>query len=278
MSGKRWIDRLRVGWVLYRRDLLLALFSPSIYLCLSAACLLLAFFVVNYLNTVSQLSVLVSADPARIPLFFSVAFISLYLGVTSSISISSEREHRTLEVLFYGPVTPLARILSIFLRDLSVFLLAAVFFVLDILIASSFTNLALGPYSLSTIGASFFLVWPMVSFSLLLSSCFRRVRKAVLLFVTIFIGLAGLQIASSLLSAIPTESISLFLLYVKQAFLAVLRVSQWVSPFSYIARLNDTVLSGSTLHLGGYVLAAVGYSVLLLLLATAVLKRMDKSA
>jgi ABC-type multidrug transport system permease subunit len=269
---------LRVGWVLYRRDLVGTLLSPSVYAVVTAACLLLTFFMVSYLDTVSSLAVFVSEDPARIPLFFTMAFLSLYLGVASSISISAEREHRTFEVLFYGPVTPLLRLLSIFLRDLAVFLLAAVVFLLDLWIVSRLTNLSLGPGILRSIGFSFFLVWPMIGFSLLLSSLTRRVRKAVLLFVTIFVALAGLQIAAGLLSSIPAESISLFLLYVRRTLSALLQAAQWVSPFAYIARLNEPMGAGSPAGIGWILLAGILYAAVLLALAVLVLKKSDKSS
>ncbi len=277
MDRQSAVSRLQVGWVLYRRDLLATLLSPAIYVIVTAACLLLTFFVVSYLDTVENLAVFVSADPARIPLFFCVAFLALYLGITSSIAISTEREQRTFEVLFYGPVTPVQRLAAIFLRDLSVFLLAVLVFVLDLWVTSRVTNLSLGPGSLRSAGYSFLLVWPMIGFSLLLSSSVRRVRKAVLLFVTVFVVLAGLQIAQGLMYSIPSASASLFLLYVRRALSAFLDIVQWVSPFSYIARLNGSAGPGAAAGIGWVLPAAVLYALLLLALATLVLKKTDKS-
>lgn len=265
----------RVGWVLYRRDLLATLFSPAIYIVLTVACLLLTFFTVSWLDTVGSLSVLVSTDPARLPLFFCVGFLALYLGLTSSLSISSEREHRTFEVLFYGPVTSSLRIVSIFLRDLSVFLLAEGVFLLDLWVISRLTGISLGPDSLRGVLHSFLLIGPMIGFSLLLSALTRRVRKAVLLFVSVFVILAGLQIASGLLQAVPPSSLSLFLLAVRRALSALLAALRWISPFSYLARLNDPPGTGSPL--GWTLLAAVLYTLLLLALAILALKKADKS-
>jgi ABC-type transport system involved in multi-copper enzyme maturation permease subunit len=267
------VNHLRVGWVLFKRDFIGSLLSPAIYIAVTVACLISTFFVVNYLNTLNKVSVLVSVDPLSAPLFFAIALIALYIGVISSISITGEREHRTLEVLFYGPVTPWSLVLAKFSYGIAIFLFALAFFTLYLLVESTITNLALGPRSLKSIGISFFLVWPMVSFSLLLSAILKRVRNAVLLFIGIFLVLTGLQIAYGLLLSIPSESISLFLLYVREGLAILLKGLQWVSPFSYIAKATTDMSLNSPLSIGWSILFAFFYSSFLLILAIFVFKK-----
>ena len=267
------VNHLRVGWVLLKRDILGSLLSPAFYIAVTAACLLSTFLFANYLDTLNKVTVMVSVDPSSIPLFFAVALMALYLGVTSSISITGEREHRTLEVLLYGPVTAGSVVLSKFFRDLAIFLFGLVFFTVYLIVVSAMTNLALGPRSFWSIATSFFLVWPMISFSVFLSAALRRVRSAVLLFIGVFLGLAGVQIASSLLLHVPPESISLFLLYVREALVILSRWLQWVSPFSYIARTTMDMTIGVSRSAGWYVLIAFLYSSLLLVMAVLVLKK-----
>lgn len=266
-------NHLRIGWILFKRDFIGGLLSPAVYIAVTAACLISTFFVINYLNTLNKVSVLVSVDPLSAPLFFAVALMALYIGVISSISITGEREHRTLEVLFYGPVTPWTLVLAKFSYGIAIFLFAQVFFMFYLLIESIFTNLAFGPKTLKTIGVSFFLIWPMVSFSLLLSAALNRVRNAVLFFVGIFLALTGLQIAYGLLSGIPSESISLFLLYVREGLAILLKGLQWISPFSYIARATTGMPLSFPLPVGWSILFAFFYSSFLLIAAIFVLKK-----
>lgn len=267
------VNQLRVGWVLFKRDLLGSLLSPAVYIVITVSCLLSTFFVGNYLNTIDKLSVTVSVDPSSIPLFFTVSIMALYLGLTSSVSITSEREHRTLEVLFYGPVNHFSFVLSKFFRDLAILLLSLAFFTFYLFIESYLTNLAFGPDSIGSICISFFLIWPIVSFSLFLSAAVRRVRNSVLLFIAVFLALAGLQITYALLLGIPSQSISLFLLYIRETLAILLTALQWISPFSYLLGRSIDMGLGLSNTSGWYILFAVLYSALLLGLANLVLKR-----
>ena len=267
----------RVGATLYLRDLKAKLFSPFPYLLLALICLLSTYFLGNLLKVISSLSVMVSADPFQIPLFFSVIAIALYLGVTSSTSISHEREQRTLEVLFFGPVTAEVRILALFFRDISVFLISVAFFLVHALVYSLATNLSLGVLSLRTAALSLPLVCPMVGLSLLLSASCRRARTSVLLFVCLFVLLAGLQLASMVLASIPAESISLFVLYLRRALAVFLDWILWISPFSYISRIGGMLETGASRPMGWTVLAALTYTAGLLAAARLVLSKRGKS-
>ncbi len=264
--------RLRVVRTLYLRDLTTVLFSPYVYLLGVLACALASYFAGVFLTTVSSLSVLVSPDPLRIPLVFTAVAVAVYLGISSSIAITHEREQRTLEVLFYGPVTPGARIAALFLRDISVFLIVVAFFFLEALLVSLTTNLTLGASSLRAAGLSVALVCPMVGFSLLISAAFRKTRAAVLLFISLFVILSGLQLASMILDSVSAESASLFVLYLRRALSLFLSWARWLSPFAYIARVGEFLDAGAQAPTG-IVAAALLYAAGLLAAATAVLRR-----
>ena len=169
-SSKSHVNHFKIGWVLFKRDLIERLFSPITYIGMTVVCLLSTFMVVNYLDTLEKLSIIVSVDPSRATLFFAVIFMALYLGVTSSMAIAQEREHRTLEVLFCGPITYTTFVLSKFFRDVVVFFIFLIVLVGFLLVESQITNLALGPKSLQSIALSFFLIWPTLSICLLIGS------------------------------------------------------------------------------------------------------------
>ena len=269
----RAVNHLRIGWVLFKRDLTRSVFSPAPYIATTVSCLVSTFFVINYLDTLEKVSVLVSVDPSGVPLLVAIMLMSLYLGISSSISITDEKERRTLEILFYGPITSWTLVLAKFCRDISVFFFVLLFFVCYLLVASSITNLAIGPRSFKSIGIAFLLIWPMISFSLLLSSALQRVRNAVVFFVIIFFVLAGLQVSHNLLLRIPPESISLFLLYVRETLSILSKVLQWISPFSYIGQITFYVTGGVFRPADWHLLFAVLYSSIILITAALVLNK-----
>ncbi len=264
--------RLHVVRTLYVRDLSAALFSPFVYLLAVLACALASYFASVFLSTIGSLSVMVSSDPLRIPLVFTAFAAAVYLGISSSVAIAHEREQKTLEVLFYGPVTPAGRIAALFLRDLTVFVIVIVVFFVEALLVSWVTNLTLGALSLRAAAVSIPLVCPMVALSLLISAGTRKTRSAVLLFISLFLVLAGLQVVSMILDSIPAESASLFVMYVRRALFIFLSWIQWLSPFSYIARVGEFLEAGGQ---GVLWVAAVafGYALVLLAAAAAMLAR-----
>jgi hypothetical protein len=265
--------RMKRGKILYLRDLKSALYSPFPYILVTAVCLLSTYFLRNFMAAVSALSLTVSTDPSRLPLSVSVIAMALYLGITSSTSLSHEREQKTLEVLFYGPVTPAMRIGALFLRDLSVFLLALGFFFVHALVVALTANLAAGAQSLRTAGLSLPLVCPMIGLSLLLSAMCRKTRSSVLLFISLFVLMAGLQAVFAALSSIPLENASLFVLYIKRALSAFLEWAKWISPFSYLSRIGGMLSDGGPYEARWTVLAALAYSAALLAAACLALAR-----
>lgn len=264
--------RLLVLRTLYVRDFTSVLFSPFVYLLGFLVCALTSYFPGVFLTTVSSLSIMVSAGPLRIPLVSTVIAIAVYLGISSSIAIAHEREQKTLEVLFYGPVTPAERIGALFLRDLSVFLIVVALFFAEALFISLTTNLTLGAPSLRAAVLSVPLVCPMVGFSLLISSAFRKTRAAVLFFISLFVVFSGLQFTSMVLDSVPAESASLFIMYFRHALFLFLGWARWLSPFAYIARVGELIEAGGQ-SLAWTVAAALVYAFGLLGAATIVLRK-----
>ncbi len=267
--------RVKRGGILYLRDLKSSLFSPFPYILVTAVCLLSTYFLRNFMAAVYALSLTVSADPSRLPLSVSVIALALYLGITSSISLSHEREQKTLEVLFYGPVTPSMRIAALFLRDMSVFLMALGFLFVHALVVSLTANLATGAQSLRAAALSLPLVCPMIGLSLLLSALCRKARSSVLLFIGLFVLMAGLPAVFVVLSSIPLESATLFMLYIRRALSALLEWVKWISPFSYLSWIGG-MLPGNPSQAGVAVLGAAAYSAALFAAASLALARKGK--
>jgi len=267
------ISHLRVGWALFKRDLIERLLSPVTYIGMTLVCLLSTFMVINYLDTLEKLSIIVSVDPSSATLFFAVIFMALYLGVTSSMAIAQEREHRTLEVLFCGPITYTVFVLSKFFRDVTVFFIFLIVLTGFLILESEIANLAIGPKSLQSIGLSFFLIWPTLAFCLLISSLAKRVRIAILIFVVVIFILGIIQIAHSFLFSMPPDKISLFLLYIRQVLAIVLDVLQWISHISYIAAATGDMPVSIPISLFWYVLVGVLYSFCLLFFAITIMRK-----
>jgi ABC-type Na+ efflux pump permease subunit len=271
--GKTRINFLRVGWTLFKRDITERLLSPITYIGMTAVCLLSTFMVLNYLDTLEKLAIIVSVDPSRATLFFAVIFMALYLGVASSMSIAQEREHRTLEVLFCGPITHSTYVLSKFCRDVAVFFIFLVVLLCFLILESKITNVAIGPKSLYSIGLSFFLIWPTFAFCLLISSLVKRVRKAILIFIIVVFILGIIQAAHGFLYSMPPDNVSFFLLYIRQALTVVLAALQWVSHISYIAAATGGMPASVPISLFWYVMVGVLYSIGLLFLTITIMRK-----
>ena len=271
--NKTHISYLQIGWVLFKRDLTERLLSPVTYIGMTVVCLLSTFMVVNYLDTLEKISIIVSVDPSHATLFFAVIFMALYLGVTSSMAIAQEREHRTLEVLFCGPITSTTFVLSKFFRDVAVFFIFLIVLVCFLILESKITNLALGPKSLQSIGLSFFLIWPTLAFCLLISSLARRVRNAILIFIIVIFILGTIQVAHGFLYSMPPDKISLFLLYIRQVLAVVLTALQWISHLSYIAAATGGMPASIPISLFWYVVVGVLYSFCLLFLTITIMRK-----
>ena len=54
----------------------------------------------KYLSGIGDNNILIASDPLNFPLYISLVVVSFYIALISAITISSEKDRGTLEVLF----------------------------------------------------------------------------------------------------------------------------------------------------------------------------------
>ena len=248
----------RVMKTLFRRDFLYSLYSLGYYVAIFVSFFVSSFILKNFLDSIGEEDILVSAYPLNYPLYITLVIISLYLVILSGVSISREREQGTLEVLFYGPVTPGSFLWGKYLKDLCLGMVALGFTTLYFYLVSVLTNIGFTMGLVKALIMSIFLISCVVSFGLFVSSLTGRIRSSVLALVAILGAFLAIQFAYNALLGFEKESLSVPMLYVRQAMSYVFRGISWISPFAYLSRgLDSVVLENPLLYL-----ANIGYALL----------------
>ncbi len=257
----------KVMKTLLKRDLLYALYSWGYYGAIFASFLASSFLLKNFLDAIREEDILVSAFPLNYPLYITLIVISLYLVIMSAISISREREQGTLEVLFYGPVTPASFLWSRYLKDLTLGILALAFTALYFYVASVLTNLGFTIGLAKALIMGIFLISCVVSFGLFISSLTGRMRSSIITLMAILGAFLAIQFVYNMLLGIEKESLSPSLLYLRQTTSYLFRGINWISPFAYLSRgLDSVILENRTLYVT-HVLYCVIYSLVFVFLS-----------
>lgn len=258
---------------LSKRDLYSTLRSWGIYIAVFLSFLASSFILKNYLDSIKEDDILISADPLNYPLFLSVVIISFYLAILSAISISREKDQGTLEVLFYGPVSCPAYILGKYLKDILTYLVTLVLFVAYFWGVSFLTNLGFSYGLVKILLTSIFSVSCIVSFGLFISSLTGKMRNSIIWLIGILILFLAIQVGQTILLGMPEESLSPVLTYLGNTLFVISRIVSWISPFSYLTRGIDAVSLGNAFLYGLNILYSIIYSAILLSLSMFILKR-----
>ena len=105
-----------------KREFVSAINGSGIYFTIFLSLLITSIIIHNYLSAIEQETIFIISNPLSYPLFIATYISSFYLALTAAISISKEKENKTLEVLFYGPVDKYSFILSkYFIRNIDYF-------------------------------------------------------------------------------------------------------------------------------------------------------------
>lgn len=261
--------RIRSALRLARRELLAALHGPSLYVMVTVACLVAAVLIKSYLDYVDNNGTLVMSDPLKTPLLFAVVAMTGYLGLAAAAGLAGEREHGTLEVLFYGPVDAPTYIAGKMLGHLATYLLAIVVLGGFLGLSSLMTGMPLDGATLTLLAASVLPAACMIALGLLLAALVGRVRPALALTALALALLLLIDAGNQIAAAQPGDSL---LGSAAGLLSAASALTSWLSPFGYFWRASDGLGIGSA----GDVLVDLGlallYSVLLTLLAIMALR------
>ena len=200
---------------------------------------------------------MVMVNPLNYPLFIAVIIGATYLALTSTISVSREREQGTLEVLFYGPVDSTTYILAKFLEQLVTFVGMIAIYIVVFFVISKLTNFGMDGSFLAMAGLSILLAASIVAFGLFLSTFARSTRTSVILLLVLLVAFLAIDIVAGVLNSMSARDMSVTLIYARVAMDMLNRGLKWISPFAYLIRVVAIGLGGTS-----HILGSIGASLL----------------
>ncbi|MCD6231449.1 ABC transporter permease subunit [Candidatus Aerophobetes bacterium] len=250
------------------------IYGIGVYLAIFISLLISSFILKNYLDGIKDKGMLMMTDPLNYPLYITALISSFYLALMSSLSISREKDHRTIEVLFYGPIDHASFVIAKYINDILVYLIMTLFFLAYFFLISFLTNFTFSFSFVKLIILSIFLASCMISFGLFLSSLTTRIRSSIILFLSITLGFFAIQMLYGILSNTKPELLSTPFLYLRNIIEVFYRwCIQWISPFSYFDRGLKAVSLGIYKEYGISIGSSLLYSALMIIFSILILKK-----
>ncbi|NLA57375.1 MAG: ABC transporter permease subunit [Firmicutes bacterium] len=259
--------------VIARRDIRSTVNGLGIYVVASLAFLVSMLFVRSNLKGVTENGLMVMVNPLNYPFFIAVTIGATYLALTSTMSVSRERDQGTLEVLFYGPIDSVAYVLAKFLEQLVTFLGLVIVYMVIFFIISKITNFGMDGSFIAMAGLSVLLAASIVAFGLLLSTLCRSARTSVILLLVLLVLFLAVNVVAGILNSMSAKDMSVTLVYIRVAVDMINRFLQWISPFGYLNRGMSAVSLGSANLIISSIGASLLYTIVLLALAMRFLDR-----
>ena len=231
------------------------------YLVLFFSFLVASFLTNSTINTVIDNKVMVLNKLLNTPMFFVIMIGTLYLTLSSLISISNEKERGTLKLLFCGPVDSVSYISGMYIGKMIAYLGMIIFYIVYFYTISLLTNLRYN--FLQILFLSFFYVSCMVSFGIILASITESYRNSIFLFIGFNFLFLILYIFYIIIMAFPIEELSIFFRHIRSGLYYLNNIIEWISPFSYFQRS----ISAANINAGKFILSIMHsllYSILLL--------------
>jgi ABC-type transport system involved in multi-copper enzyme maturation permease subunit len=240
----RRFPQLSLIAVLARREAQAAVRGMGSYIALTVALLAASWLIAIDVKALETAGVLVRAEPLRAPLAMAILVLCAFFAVSAAVSTSRERENGTLEVLFYGPVSPAIYIAGKVAGQLVAYVAALPLLLVSFLVLSKITGFAMSPMVLASSLLSVVPAAAIISFAVMLSIGTSKVRSAVLLIVGVIALLIGVKIAYGLVALIPISDPSSSLVALRDALLSLDTAFRWISPFAYLERVVDAGITG----------------------------------
>ena len=267
------IQKFNTVGVITKREIKSTIGSLGIYAAASLAFLVANLFVRSNLRGVAENGLMVMANPLNYPLFIAVIIGATYLALTSTISVSRERDQGTLEVLFYGPVDSITYIAAKFLEQLVAFLGLIVVYIVGFFAISKLTNFGLDSSFFAMAALSILLAASTVAFGLLLSTITRSARTSVIVLLLLLTLFLASDVVAGVLNSMSAKDMSVTMVYVRVAVDMINRGLKWISPFAYLNRGIAAIGLESSKHLLSSIGASLLYTGVLLSLAVYLLNK-----
>lgn len=265
------MDKIHAIYLIGKREFIDASNSRDIYLTLFSSFLLtstmLSFFTVKNFTFQSY-----GVDTITLIFMISVVGVSfLYLATTSVTTIAREREYKTIEVLFYGPVDEISFILGKFVGRLVTYVFFLSLSILFILLTNLFVPFHLSSNFLKIAVLSIFLLSCITALGIFLSTLTSSTAGSIVLLIGFFMGLFILQMIGGILGFIP--DFNLDIAFIRNSILELINNIKYISPIEYLAIGWNSISTGDNIRYLMSVLYSIAYSMALLLLSVISLKK-----
>lgn len=248
MNRDEWKPRWHAINIIRDRNSQVTLYQFGIYVTITLALVTSDLALHNMLRFTERNVVFVANQPLFLPILVCTGLVSLYLGVIASVTVSRERDRKTLEVLMYGPVDESTFLLGIFFAQLLIFLIAIAFLFIWSNLVVWVLNLVFSVEVIGVLFASILMTSVIVAFGLFTAVWGDKTRTALVVFVLVLLLLAGVQIADQVVSNIIVSSGPSSndpILVIRNALAMLTRLTQWISPYAQLIQAMDALVNHS---------------------------------
>lgn len=242
-----WGHRWHVTYLIHQRDRRAMIFGRGMYIVLSLSLLVAVFLLRNNLTFINENGLLVVSGAFNTPLFVVIILSSIYLALSSVTTIAREREHGTMEALFYGPIDSISYVLGKYLAQISTYVVMIVIYALSFMLYAGLTNFTFSFRLSWIILLSVLIASNFIAVGIFLSTLSSKVRTALLFFLSVVLVFLVIEVAHDFLSVIPPQTEYYNPLSFLQSVLAFLnQIVNWLSPLAYLNEGMEAVRRSST--------------------------------
>ena len=193
----------RILKVLTKREILSGVYGINVYFLIFLSCIMASIFFYTFLDTMKN--GIITGTPMLTTFIFSVIPLSgLYFGISAVTSIAKERSEKTIEVLFYGPVSEENYILEKYINKMFLYCYFLSFVIIFFVLSEKFMNFGLGTNFLKVCFLSILIVSCAVSFGIFLSTLAPSENMSIVILIGFYVCMGSLLILESMLG-LPTH-------------------------------------------------------------------------
>ncbi len=229
----------RILKVLTKREILSGIYGINVYFLIFLSCIMASIFFYTFLDTMKN--GIITGTPMLTTFIFSVIPLSgLYFGVSAVTSIAKERSEKTIEVLFYGPVSEENYILEKYINKMFLYCYFLSFVIIFFVLSDKFMNFGLGTNFLKVCFLSILIVSCAVSFGIFLSTLAPSENMSIVILIGFYVCMGSLLILESMLGLPTHGNINI----IQNMFLKIVHISRMIDPIHYFSLGMSSISDG----------------------------------
>ena len=229
----------RILKVLTKREILSGIYGINVYFLIFLSCIMASIFFYTFLDTMKN--GIITGTPMLTTFIFSVIPLSgLYFGVSAVTSIAKERSEKTIEVLFYGPVSEENYILEKYINKMFLYCYFLSFVIIFFVLSDKFMNFGLGTNFLKVCFLSILIVSCAVSFGIFLSTLAPSENMSIVILIGFYVCMGSLLILEGMLGLPTHGNINI----IQNMFLKIVHISRMIDPIHYFSLGMSSISDG----------------------------------